>query len=352
MSKPLEHLWYTHSPDPSGLGMAVDSGRLSEAFRPFGTQIQALRESPIREIRDAHYDHHLQYSVRHGGNIPAIWARASGQNTRVVGLSWSDEVQLLLTTQDSGIRQLKDLRNRRFGLPKWANVKIDLFRAQALRGLENALKLEGFAVEDVELVDYPYGSVHSEPVQQYFFGGRYLKQYGRLPQPRNQELIGLLRGDIDAIFVKGAHGLQLAQEFGLRLIVDLGSHADPLIRSNLGTPRVLSVDQKLLSDHPDAVIRLLDTVLRTEQWAWTHPDDAHRFIARALNTSEYWVAAAYGEDAHQHLHTALEPRAITALQDMTDFLARRGFIQQRFDVSDWIDPRPLQNLLNTHKVAL
>ena len=76
MSKPLDTLWYTHSPVPTGLGIAVQSGRLAEAFLAFGTNIQSLRESSEREVREAHYDHHLQNSVRHGGNIPAIWAYA------------------------------------------------------------------------------------------------------------------------------------------------------------------------------------------------------------------------------------------------------------------------------------
>ena len=129
MSTPLDTLWYTHSPVPTGLGIAVESGRLAQAFRPFGTRIQSLRESSEREVREAHFDHHLPYSVRQGGNIPAIWARASGASTRVIGLSWSDEVQLIVSAPDSGVRSIRDLRHRRFGLPKWANVQIDFTRA-------------------------------------------------------------------------------------------------------------------------------------------------------------------------------------------------------------------------------
>ncbi|QHB27287.1 ABC transporter [Pseudomonas monteilii] len=213
MTKPLETLWYTHSPVPTGLGIAVQSGRLAEAFTPFGTNIQSLRESSEREVREAHYDHHLQNSVRHGGNIPAIWAYASGVETRVLGLSWSDEVQLILTTEESGVRSIRDLKNRRFGLPKWANVQIDFTRAQALRGLENALKLEGLAVADVELVDYPYGGTYSDDAKQHLYGAEVSLDTSRFSR-RNNELIGLLRGDIDAIFLKGAHAVHLAHEFG------------------------------------------------------------------------------------------------------------------------------------------
>ena len=351
MTKPLETLWYTHSPVPTGLGIAVQSGRLAEAFTPFGTNIQSLRESSEREVREAHYDHHLPNSVRHGGNIPAIWAYASGVQTRVLGLSWADEVQLILTTEDSGVKSVRDLKNRRFGLPKWANVQIDFTRAQALRGLENALRLEGLDVADVELVDYPYGGTHSDEQVTHVHGASVTLGMSRLRR-RNNELIGLLRGDIDAIFLKGASALQLAHEFGLRVVIDTGSHPDPLIRSNNGTPRTLTVDLNLLQQHFGACKRIVDVVLRTEQWAWANPDETRRYLAQELNTSEYWVAAAYGEDAHRRLRTTLDSRSIEALQDFTDFLHRWDFIPRRFDVRDWIDFSVLEAVIgSTSRVA-
>ncbi|PLV18331.1 ABC transporter substrate-binding protein [Pseudomonas guariconensis] len=350
MNNPLDTLWYTHSPVPTGLGIAVESGRLARAFQPWGTRIQALRESSDREVREAHFDHHLHNSVRHGGNIPAIWARASGRDTRVLGLSWSDEVQLIVTTADSPVRGIRDLRNRRFGLPKWANVQIDFTRAQAIRGLENALRLEGMSPNDVELVDYPYGGTYSDDPVRHVHGAQV--SLGDRVRQRNNELIGLLRGDIDAIFLKGAHGLHLADEFGLRVVVDIGSHPDPLVRANIGTPRTLTVDQHLLDQHFDAAVLILDSVLRAEQWAWAHPEETRRFLARELNTSEYWVAAAYGEDAHLRLRTNLAERSIEALQDLTDFLERWGFIARRFDVRQWIEPRPLAHLLENVNVAI
>lgn len=348
MTKPLDTLWYTHSPVPTGLGIAVESGRLAEAFRPYGTNIQGLRESSDREVREAHFDHHLDNSVRHGGNTPAIWAKASGKSTRVLGLSWSDEVQLILTTPESGIKTTRDLRNRRFGIPKWANVRIDFGRAQALRSLENALQLEGLGIADVELVDYPYGGTHSDEPIQHVFGAQIALKNRR----RNNELIGLLRGDIDAVFAKGAHGVLLAEEFGLQVVIDTGSHPDPMIRSNIGTPRTLTVDQHMLDEHFDAAALIVETVLRAEQWAWSHADETRRFLARELNTSEYFVAAAYGEDAHRRLVTRLEERSLLALQDLTRFLHRHHFIDHAFNVRDWVDPRPLESVLGKTRLAI
>ena len=135
MSQPLDTLWYTRCPVPTGLGIAVQQGWLQDDLASLGTQVQSLREADQQAVRESHFDHSLLNSVRHGGSIPAIWARAQGRETRVIGLSWADEAQLILTRPGSGIDTVKDLKGRRFGLPDWASAQIDFTRAQALRGL-------------------------------------------------------------------------------------------------------------------------------------------------------------------------------------------------------------------------
>src|SRR5580698_8336371 len=158
----LDTLWNTRCPVPTGLGIALQKGWLEDSFRAQNTVVKSLRESNDKAVRESHFDHTLQNSVRHGGNIPAVWARSAGRETRVLGLSWADEIQLILTLPDSGIKTARDLKGRRFGLPKWENVQIDFTRAQALRGLENALKLEGVEVADVELVDFAIDGGYSD----------------------------------------------------------------------------------------------------------------------------------------------------------------------------------------------
>ncbi|WP_010171298.1 ABC transporter substrate-binding protein [Pseudomonas sp. PAMC 25886] len=342
MTQPLDTLWYTRCPVPTGLGIAVQKGWLQDTVGALGTEVQSLRESDDKAVRESHFDHTLRNSVRHGGNIPAIWARAQGRETRVIGLSWADEVQLILTRQDSGIKTVKDLKGRTFGLPDWAGAQIDFTRAQALRGLENALSLEGLKVGDVKLKNFRYGGTFSDTPVRNIAGTPVTQKVSE----RNLELIGLLRGEVDAIFLKGAHAAQQAHDFGLHTVIDTGSHPDPLIRSNNGTPRTLAVDLNLLENHFDVATGILDSVLRAEQWAHTHPEETRRYLAQETNSSEYWVTAAYGNDAHLRLRTGLDEQAITALQDFTHFLHRWRFIPKSFDVREWIDARPLEALLN------
>lgn len=345
MSQALDTLWYTRCPVPTGLGIALQQGWLEQAFGAVSTRVQSLRESNDRAVRESHFDHTLQNSVRHGGNIPALWARAAGRETRVIGLSWADETQRILTLQGSGIRTVRDLKGRRFGLPKWVNAQIDFSRAQAIRGLENALKLEGLEVADVELVDYVIEAGQSDAPAERVAGTNVFSGGARRGGGQASELTGLLRGEVDAIFLKGASAAHLAQLFGLHTVIDTGIHPEPLIRSNNGTPRTLSVDAHLLDNHFDAGVRIVEQVLKAEAWAHTHADETRRFLARESNTSEYWVNVAYGNDAHLRLRTDLSQASVDGLQDFSDFLFRWNFLPAAVDVGSWIDARPLEAAL-------
>lgn len=358
---PLDTLWYTRCPVPTGLGIAIQKGWLQQSFNAQGTKVKSLRESDDKSVRESHFDHNLQNSVRHGGNIPGIWAKAHGRDTRLLGLSWADETQLILTTQDSGIKTAADLKGRRVGLPKWLQVQIDFTRAQALRGLENALKTVDLKVSDVELVDYVIdasfsdapaapvvtsseASLQSASSQDQAIQDQViqLRAFSAGPaRARSPEILGLLRGEVDAIFLKGAHAVQVAQLFDLHTVIDTGAHPDPLIRANNGTPRTLTVDRHLVENHYSAAVNLVEQVVRAERWAAANPESTRQYLARETNASEAVVTLAYGENAHLRLGTSFSEDNIRGLQDFVDFLARWNFIDASFDVREWIEARPL-----------
>jgi ABC-type nitrate/sulfonate/bicarbonate transport system substrate-binding protein len=342
MTETLDTLWYTRCPVPTGLGIAIQNGWLEDAFRAQGTKLGSILESNDFKTRESHFSHTVRNSVRHGGNIPAISAKALGRDTRVIGLSWADETQLILASPESGIETVKDLKGRRFGLPNWKNVEIDFSRAQAIRGLENALSLEGLSVADVELVDQNIESHYSDVAAQNVNGTLARGLSTSRTRANNLELIALLRGEVDAIFLKGASGAHAANQFGLTTVIDTGIHPDPLIRANNGTPRTLAVDGALIDEHFDAAVTIVEQVLRAEAWAQEHPSDIRRFLARETNSSEYWVTVAYGQDAQTKLKTDLSEQSVAGIQHFTDFLARWKFIPETFDVRSWIDVRPLE----------
>lgn len=333
-------LWYTRCPVPTPLGIAVQLGWFADEFGPEGIALNSIQESTDPKAIESHFDHNLPASFRQGGNIPAIWARSRGADTRVIGLSWTDEFQAILALPQSGIARARDLKGRRIGLPV-NPISIDFNRASALRGFAKALELDGLGLSDVERVD----TVSTEPAgsgNRGIASGDGLRR--RTRHGYRAEVLALVRGEVDAIYVKGALGLETARLIGARIVAELGSHPDPKVRINNGTPRTLTVDSALIESRPDLVARFLARVVDAGGWAAAHPDETIAYIARETGSSPEWVRRAYGADAPNRLGTFLTDEAIEALSDFKDFLFAHGFLPKDFDARAWIDPRPLAEI--------
>lgn len=337
-------LWYTRCPVPTPLGIAVQLGWFADEFAPEGIALRSIQETQDANARESHFDHNLPSSFRQGGNIPAIWARSRGADTKVIGLSWTDEFQAVIALPASGVERARDLAGRRIGLPV-NPVSIDFNRATALRGFAKALELDGKGLGDVERID----TVNTAPVgpRVGWFGDEQGGGQGGAPRARRgyqAEVAALLAGEVDAIYVKGVAGLEVQREIGARVVADLGSHPDPKVRINNGTPRTLTVDTRLIDERPEIVARFLARVVAAGEWTRDHRAEAFDYIARETGSTPDLVRVAYGEDAPDKLATFLSDEATEALSDFKDFLFAHGFLPSDFDVRAWIDRRPFDAL--------
>lgn len=340
----ISQIWYTRCPVPTPVGLATQLGLLDEAFASEGITLNSIIDSKDRTIRSSHFNHHLDYSFRHGGNVPPIRARSEGNPTRLVGITWTDEFQAIITLPETGIRTTRDLVGRRFGIARRPAGIVDFMAATALKGLVSALSLEGLTHTDVEIVDIPLeDSVLDNRDGPQLYGLRNRQAYG-------PEIAALLRGKVDAIYVKGTPGISVANLFATHTVAEFGFHPDPKIRINSGSPRILTVDERLAEDRPDLVTKLIATLKRASTWAEAHPDEVRRFVAREVGASEEVVAAANGPDLHRHLGIGLEPELVEAIGHYKDFLHEQGFLAQNFDIEDWVDRRPWVDL-ETRAVA-
>jgi ABC-type nitrate/sulfonate/bicarbonate transport system substrate-binding protein len=343
-TSPVDKLWYTRCPVPTPLGLASQLGWFLEEFREDGLGIFTLQEADDASLRESHYDHHLINSFRQGGNVPAIWARSrslKGPSTRVIGLNWVDEYQGIITLAGSGIHGPRDLRSRRLALPRHRNIIIDHGRAGALRGFLVGLETVGLTHTDVDFVD-----VEVDRATQPF--GEFARRQGGYA-----DLFTALRaGLVDAIFVKGARGLQATHESGAKIVYDLRTHPDPVSRANNGAPRPITVDESLLRNRPDIVRRFLARIDDVGNWAAAHPSETALYVSREARTSEEWVRRAYGSDLHLHQDTQLNETAIAALEAYKSFLFRWNFIPTDFTVAEWIDPAPLADVSRRRRIKL
>ncbi len=339
---PSSKVWYTRCPVPTPAGIAIQQGWIANGLATCGLGVDSIRDSNDRAVRNSHFDHSLSNSFRQGGNIPAIWAKAAGRDTRLLGLTWTDEYQAVIALPASGLKTVHDLKGRKIGLPQRLNDSIDFTRAQALRGVLGVTAAAGIEARNLDLVNLP--------IARSFVDAEQPLAGGRGPQPSrtarrdgfSTEAFALIRGEVDAIFVKGAHGAELATQLGAVVVADIGNHPDRLVRANNATPRTLTFDGSLVRDRPDAVTRIVRAILDGGAWAASHPAETRAYIARETGSTEDWVRFAYGDDLHHQLGTDLDEANLAALQHFTDFLALHGFLPTTFDVRAWAEPVVLE----------
>lgn len=345
----VDTLWITRCPVPTPLGIAAHLGWFDEEFGRDGIAVETLQDGRHADLRGSHIDHSLRHSFRQGGSIPALWARAQGAATSLIGLTWVDESQLILALPQAGIRTVAELRGRRIGLPARPGARIDIFRAAALRGFLGALSLAGLDERDVEFVDVPAagpgpGSGTTPalaPELELAFSNPASVTSRAL---YTAEVGALVRGEVDAIYVKGSLGLETAHMIGARVVIDIGFHPDVQVRVNNGTPRPITVDSAFIAARPDLVARFLRRVVDVAAWAQDHPQGVLDELGRETGSTHDWLRLAYGADVHRSLETGLAPRAVAALSQFKDFLVAWQFLPHDFDVADWVDHSVLDRL--------
>lgn len=326
----VKEIWYTRCPVPTASGLAQHFRWIHQAFEWDGIAVQSLRDSLDPAVRRAHFTHSLPATFREGGNIPAIWAKAGGQDTVVVGITWVDEEQLILVREDSTIRTLDDIRGRRLGIPRNTAQVVDFPRAQDLHGLVTALDLAGLTPDDVEIIDIP-----GHDFEQRNDDGSRLAL-------RHVTVDALLDGRVDAIYAKGAHSASLVRELGLRPLLDINAHADPFVRVNTGTPRPVTVNRELAEQRPDVVARYLATLLKTAHWARSHPEQVITAVASESSSTADNVRRGYGPELHLHFEVQLSEQYVEGLRRQKDFLFEWGFLPADFDFDAWIVREPLR----------
>lgn len=328
-----QSVWYAHSPAVAPLIIALRKGWLEGTLAREGISLQSVNGHSDPDIRRSYSDHHLSFQLRQGGNVPAIWARSNGANTRLLGLTWTQEFQAVVTLPSTGIKTARDLTGRRYAVPRFAPLGYQVLAPFAIRGLINARATEGLDIAGIELVDVPVGR-NPEAGGLGKFGPKRLAIYA-------DEALALLRGEIDAFYVKGSEGIAAASFIGASVVSEFGFHPDIEIRTNAGTPRPLTVDQTFIDNRPDLLNYLVGDIALASLWASQNRAEAIGILARENNIGEDYASLALGADLSTAVGLSLAPDELQTFARYKQFLLDWKFIDRDFSLDEWVAPAHL-----------
>lgn len=325
----IDTIWFTRCPVPTATGLAYKLGWLEQEFARDGIAIKTLQETG-GELARHHYDHGLATLIREGGNLLALPARAQGADTRLVGLTWIDEWQTILVRPGSGIRQPADLKGKRLALPVFRRIDLEenrrgrsIARGMSLAGYHGALASAGLGLQDVILEEV--GSPEPAPSVAGLWQG----------------IAALVRGDVDAVYVKGAAAVEAARAAGVEVGVDLDALPERRFRVNNGTPRPITVHRDFLERHDDLLVRFLAQTLRAADWARQHRNEVRAILQQETQAGGDAVDTAYHEDFHTTLAPDLSEERLALFEQQKNFQLAHGFLDRDVDVRAWADERPL-----------
>jgi ABC-type nitrate/sulfonate/bicarbonate transport system substrate-binding protein len=338
-ARPVSELWYTRCPVPTASSLAISQGWLDDEFAADGITVASLRASAEAAVRESHFDHTQADSFRQGGNIPPIWTRSRGSDVRLIGLSWAEQYQAIVTLRGSGIEGPADLKGRKLALARRVNDQIDFWHATALRGYDSTLRHVGLSLDDVELVDLPVNERYLPRGGESHSGSLFGAYTNRRLQ--SAEVLALIRGEVDAIYVAGGRGPDLEALADVHVVFDIQAQEDPALKVNNITPAALTVSGALLEQRPDLVTRYVAATVRAARWATEHPVETRRIIAHEVGIAEDFVLPGYPREIHANLEPSLDADLVEAIASQQRFLLEHGYIEEGFDVAEWVDAGPL-----------
>jgi ABC-type nitrate/sulfonate/bicarbonate transport system substrate-binding protein len=334
---PIDTIWFTRCPVPTATGLAYKLGWLDQEFAADGIAIKTLQDAGA-ELARHHYDHQLPTLIREGGNLLALPAKAQGAQTRLIGLTWIDEWQSILVHPDAKITRAAQLKGLRLALPPFRLEDLaynrrgrSIARGMSLAGYKGALASAGLSLDDVELVEL-----------------REQEQSGQGEASVGSGLWrgidALARGEVDAVYVKGAAAAEAARAAGVVVGIDFDELA-PRFRVNNGTPRPITVHQDFLDHHFELLVRFLAQTLRAAEWAKANLESVREVLKEETRASDFGVTEAYRNDFHLKLAPDLSKERLDLFRLQKNFQLAHGFLDRDVDIDAWVDRRPLEAAL-------
>ena len=340
-------VYYTRCPVPTASGIAFQRNMFGPVFEGSAYEVRNIRElGPDRQ--NVHFTHAIDNFFREGGGSPPVWARANGVDSVLLGITFMEERLGIFVRVDDHAETMMDLAGRRLALPVWPRLVFNFWRFAAEKGFSSALRIHAMRERDVRFVDVVEDwDPHEKrnPAQ--------TRSPVEVRCDYRAQLRALLAGEVDAMFGKGGEAALLEREAAgrIRLLFDVGTAPSITDRVNNSTPRLLTTGRKFYEQHPEAVLRYVQSVVRAAQWGSRHRSEVGRIVSDECGIQEADLPGCFESGYADKFLPQLNPELVETVDEMKTFLRERNYIETDFAVEDWIDFEPLAEAYRRERIA-
>jgi sulfonate transport system substrate-binding protein len=214
---------------------------------------------------------------------PAIAGKAAGIDLKIVGVSCSVPVEIIVRT-NSAVHQLKDLKGKKIAV---------LAGTSSHYGLLDTLEKVGLHSGDFQVID-----MTPPDAKNAFETGQVDAWSVWSPWVEEEEVPGKGRalpgGDAVVYSIFAARG-------------------------------------GFIRDHPDVLRDIVSVMQRSKLWVQAHPQEAQDIVAKQMGLSPNIIQAAWPK---QNWSVQINEAMINDIQAKADFLKQNGFIRQSVNVHD------------------
>ena len=335
-------VFYTNCPLVSASNVDQELGWTREEYKKIGVDYSYFRSRAGNDWYP-HYIHNLDNLIRFGGLFPPIHVQADVRRTRLLGATHAPrEGGCLMVRARDDIYRMVELKGKKVGLTKSLNtIKNDWWRIQEHMQITLMLRVNGMTWDDVEMVEFPYpddwydNEEMLRPIEN--------PSEWQLKRDHKHDLAfrpleqALLDGKVAAIYSQSKVFQHLQEATGkLKAIEDLTRYPDWTLQvANI--PAVITCSDVMAEEHPELVVAFMKGMIRVGRWA-----NAHQHAAAAiLNKQTYYLDV---EDTFEGIKEIdmvpnLSPQNIASIEIGKEFMLRHGYIQNDFDVREWVAPK-------------
>lgn len=199
---------------------------------------------------------------------PVVAKAFQKDNISIIASTSKSDIVYLVGRIDRGIRNTSDLKGKIIGIPRGTIMEFYLGRL---------LDLHGMSIRDVTLINLPAG----------------------------QTADAIANGSVDAVVTWEPYVSQIQEQHANGTVIWS-------VQSSQAVYGVLVCRNEWIKEHPDLVIKVLNSLAESEGYMVQHPDEAKAILQRRYHYSDEYVARVWPE--HQ-FSLSLDQSLITAMED-------------------------------------